>query len=160
MKIKKLLQNKNFDVNANYKIYDTTDGTSHDDSPLIYSTLEDNHDIPLSVLKMEVEYITTEIYKNNGQAVGVIIIEARRPYEINTPAKYNIRSIIHGDYVATPIKNAFNNKTAYWLSKNRYTVAMYMFTVEDCVSEKDFEDRLTGVGYAELERMFEDKFEK
>jgi len=38
---------------------------------------------------------------------------------------------IFGEYVATPIKNAFNSKTAYWLSKANCTVSIYMFTCEN-----------------------------
>lgn len=35
---------------------------------------------------------------------------------------------IFGDYVLTPIKNAFNNKTSYWLSKKGCTKAIYCFS--------------------------------
>lgn len=44
---------------------------------------------------------------------------------------------IFGEYVATPIKNAFNSKTAYWLSKANCTVSIYMFTCENGYSEKE-----------------------
>ena len=33
-----------------------------------------------------------------------------------------------GEYVLTRVRNAFNNKTSYWLSKKGYTVAQYAFT--------------------------------
>lgn len=87
------------------------------------------------------------------------IIEASKSY-VGSNKKYNLRPIVHGEYVATPIKNMFNDKTAYWLSKAGYTVALYMFTVEDCYSEEDFENRLTGVTYSEYENMFQEKFER
>lgn len=44
---------------------------------------------------------------------------------------------IFGEYVATPIKNAFNSKTAYWLSKANCMVSIYMFTCENGYSEKE-----------------------
>lgn len=55
---------------------------------------------------------------------------------------YKIRQVIIGEYVAMPIKNAFNNKTSYWLSKKDCMLSIYMFTVENCFGIKDFEDRL------------------
>lgn len=44
---------------------------------------------------------------------------------------------IFGEYVATPINNAFNSKTAYWLSKANCTVSIYMFTCENGYNEKE-----------------------
>ena len=44
---------------------------------------------------------------------------------------------IFGEYVATPIKNAFNSKTAYWLSKANCMVSIYMFTCENGYNEKE-----------------------
>lgn len=44
---------------------------------------------------------------------------------------------IFGEYVATPIKNAFNSKTSYWLSKANCMVSVYMFTCENGYSEKE-----------------------
>lgn len=35
---------------------------------------------------------------------------------------------IFGDYVLTPLPNAFNDKTSWWLSKRGYTRAQYCFT--------------------------------
>ena len=69
----------------------------------------------------------------------------------------NIRQVVKGQYVATPIKNAFNNKTSYWLSKEGCTIAMYMFTVEgQGMSEKDFEWRLSDEGIAQEIPRFEE----
>lgn len=45
--------------------------------------------------------------------------------------------IILGDYVFTPIKNAFNNKTSYWVSKRNHTIAMYAFTPWNSKNLKD-----------------------
>lgn len=47
------------------------------------------------------------------------------------------KQIVIGEYVATPIKNAFNEKTAYWLSKANCMVSIYMFTCENGFSEKE-----------------------
>lgn len=55
----------------------------------------------------------------------------------------DLKQIIMGDYVLTPIKNAFNKKHSYWVSKKGYTLSLYMFTIEDCLNEKDLEDRLS-----------------
>lgn len=60
----------------------------------------------------------------------------------------NIRQVIRGDYVATPIKNAFNGKTSYWFSKKGCTISIYMFTVEgNGDSDKEFEERLSQKGF-------------
>ena len=32
--------------------------------------------------------------------------------------------------IITPCKNAFNEKTSWWLSKRDYTIAMYAFTAD------------------------------
>lgn len=69
----------------------------------------------------------------------------------------NIRQVIHGDYVATPVKNAFNNKTSYWLSKRGRTLSMYMFTVEgNGDSVKDFEWKLSEEGFLQYIPMLEE----
>ena len=70
----------------------------------------------------------------------------------------NIRQVIWGDYVATPVKNAFNNKTSYWLSKRGYTVSIYMFTVEgNGDSDKEFEKRLSQEGFDSYIPMLEER---
>lgn len=38
--------------------------------------------------------------------------------------------IIYGDYVLTAHRNAFNDKTSWWISKKGYTVAWYCFTAD------------------------------
>lgn len=69
-----------------------------------------------------------------------------------------IRQVIHGEYVATPIKNAFNGKTSYWLSKSGCTIAIYMFTVEgNGMSDREFEERLSQKGFNDYIPMFEER---
>lgn len=70
-----------------------------------------------------------------------------------------LKQVIHGDYVATPIQNAFNDKTAYWLSRKDCTKACYMFTVENCISPEDVEKRLTEQGFKAYEWFFADSNE-
>jgi hypothetical protein len=50
------------------------------------------------------------------------------------------KTVVIGDYVFTPIKNQFNDKTAYWLSKKYYTCALYCFTVSCTNDLKMLED--------------------
>lgn len=47
------------------------------------------------------------------------------------------KQIVLCEYVFTPIKNAFNNKTSYWVSKKGCTIAMYAFTPWDRKNLKD-----------------------
>lgn len=68
-----------------------------------------------------------------------------------------LKQIIYGEYVATPIKNAFNNKTAYWLSKKDCTIAVYMFTVESWMQEKDVEVQLDERSLSSYIKLFEEK---
>lgn len=83
MKVKKLVSNKNFDVNANFKIYDASEGDGHDDeSKVVFDTrTSESVDIPQDVLEMEISYITTEVWSSEipeVTPVGTIIIEAKR----------------------------------------------------------------------------------
>lgn len=43
----------------------------------------------------------------------------------------NFNTIVRGDYVFTPCKNAFNDKVTYWISKKNETIAFYAFTAYD-----------------------------
>ena len=71
--------------------------------------------------------------------------------------KKNIRQVIRGDYVATPLKNAFNDKTSYWFSKKGYTVSLYMFTVEgQGETVEEFEQHLSEEGFVQMINYFED----
>ena len=47
------------------------------------------------------------------------------------------KQIIVGDYVFTPCKNAFNNKTSYWVSKKDYWISVYAFTPWDSKNLKE-----------------------
>lgn len=38
---------------------------------------------------------------------------------------------VFGEYVFTPVLNAFNNKTSWWISKKGCTQAMYCFTGDE-----------------------------
>ena len=78
---------------------------------------------------------------------------------MKTP-KYKLKQVIIGEYVATPIKNAFNNKIAYWLSKDGIMLSIYMFTVEDCFGIRDFEERLTAEGLKPYIAMFEEQMKR
>lgn len=83
MKVKKLVSNKNFDVNANFKIYDASEEDGHEDeSKVVFDTRTcDPADIPEDILKMEISYITTEVWTSEVPEVapvGTIIIEAKR----------------------------------------------------------------------------------
>lgn len=72
--------------------------------------------------------------------------------------KHNLEQIIKGEYVATPIQNAFNDKTAYWLSKRGCTVSIYVFTVEECLDLEDLKKRLSEEGMRPYVRMLEEHF--
>ena len=54
--------------------------------------------------------------------------------------KGKYKTVVIGDYVFTPIKNQFNDKTAYWLSKKFYAFAVYCFTVSSMSDIKMLED--------------------
>jgi hypothetical protein len=43
-------------------------------------------------------------------------------------AKTTPEQRIFGDYVFSPVRNAFNSKTSWWISKKGYAVARYCFT--------------------------------
>lgn len=47
---------------------------------------------------------------------------------------------IYGDYVITGIRNAFNSKTSYWLSKRDCAKAVYCFTATDQEVENQIRD--------------------
>ncbi len=45
-------------------------------------------------------------------------------------AKPTLEQRIFGDYVFSPVRNAFNSKTSWWISKKGYAVARYCFTAD------------------------------
>lgn len=71
--------------------------------------------------------------------------------------KYNIRQVIRGEYVATPIKNAFNDKISYWFSKNGCKLSIYMFTVGNGDTKEDFKWRLSQEGFNEFIPRLEER---
>lgn len=68
----------------------------------------------------------------------------------------DLKQIIFDDYVLTPIRNAFNKKTSYWVSKKGCTLSLYMFTIEDCLNKKDLEYRLSYDNVKTYLAMFEE----
>ena len=46
---------------------------------------------------------------------------------------------VFGEYVFSPCKNAFNNKTSYWITKDGVTVGVYAFTP---INEEDLTKHL------------------
>lgn len=55
---------------------------------------------------------------------------------------------IFGDYAISPVKNAFNDKTSYWISKRGFTDAYYCFTAD---SEGEVAEQLaTSTAYASM----------
>jgi len=71
----------------------------------------------------------------------------------NEKEKY--KTVVIGDYVFTPIKNQFNDKTAYWLSKKYYTYALYCFTVSSTNDLKMLDDNRVLDSY---KKYFDSKF--
>lgn len=74
--------------------------------------------------------------------------------------KTDLKKIVKGAYVMTPIKNAFNQKTAYWISKDGCTLALYMFTVENCLGKKDLESRFSDDNLKPFIAMFEERLKR
>lgn len=56
---------------------------------------------------------------------------------------------VFGEYVLTPIPNAFNEKTSWWISKRGISVAHYCFTASD-TKEIDYQVKEGLAGYIEL----------
>ncbi len=52
-----------------------------------------------------------------------------------------MKTVVVGDYVFRPIRNEFNNKTAYWISKKYCTLSLYCFTVYDKSDIKELDDK-------------------
>ena len=64
------------------------------------------------------------------------------------------KQIIYGEYVLTPCKNAFNEKTSYWLSKKNHTISVYAFTPMDA---RDLKEMTTDESMQAYINHFEDK---
>lgn len=63
------------------------------------------------------------------------------------------KQVIAGDYVLSPCKNAFNDKTSYWISKKGYAVAYYAFTPLD---DEDLKRQLAENSIEGYIRMYEE----
>lgn len=59
-----------------------------------------------------------------------VCIESLRSQRDEALAKVPEHRIV-GDYVLTPVHNAFNKKTSWWLTKKGYALALYCFTGTD-----------------------------
>ncbi len=68
------------------------------------------------------------------------------------PKLEQLEQIIQGDYVFTPIPNAFNKEIAYWVSKKGYTVAVYCFTA---YTAADVRENTTQESLDNLKRLFD-----
>lgn len=52
--------------------------------------------------------------------------------------------IIDNTYVLSCLKNAFNDKKSYWLSKKNYTLAVYCFSSNNCYSVEEHLKNIDG----------------
>lgn len=68
-----------------------------------------------------------------------------------------LKQITIGEYVLTPVKNAFNNKCSYWISKKGYTLALYVFSVDSSMSRKDLNYMLSASAIDSYIRFFENQ---
>lgn len=78
MKLKKLIKNKNFDVNCNFRIYDTTLGAWNCGNPSMVFASDGDKKMPKWLKRAKVAYITTTVEESTvpgNPPAGVIIIE-------------------------------------------------------------------------------------
>lgn len=68
-----------------------------------------------------------------------------------------LKQITIGEYVLTPIKNAFNDKWSYWISKKGYTLALYVFSVDSSMSRKDLNYMLSASAIDSYIHFFENQ---
>lgn len=73
-----------------------------------------------------------------------------------TIAAIGRRHRIYGDYVVSPINNAFNSKMSWWITKKGCTLAQYCFSTD---SEKEANDLLE-YGIDEYIRLLEDRLNR
>lgn len=69
----------------------------------------------VSGVSQEMSYLSAVKYTEDGVMLWLILPEESTHH-------------LFGDYVLTPVKNAFNEKTSYWLSKKGMTTAIYCFS--------------------------------
>lgn len=68
-----------------------------------------------------------------------------------------LKQITIGEYVLTPIKNAFNDKWSYWISKKGYTLALYVFSVDSSMNQKDLRYMLSPLAIDSYIHLFENQ---
>lgn len=71
--------------------------------------------------------------------------------------KSELKQVVYGAYVATPIPNAFNNKVAYWLSKRGCMFSMYMFSVDCLTTKTELKDLLSKTNVKSYALMLEER---
>lgn len=62
----------------------------------------------------------------NGERKSRIVYDSKNNYYI-----------IEDTYVLSCLKNAFNDKKSYWLSKINCTLAVYCFSINNCFSVEE-----------------------
>jgi hypothetical protein len=62
------------------------------------------------------------------------------------------KQIVRGNYVLTPCKNAYNNKTSYWMSAKDCTISVYCFTPSN---RKDLENQISNESWNQYIELFE-----
>lgn len=75
----------------------------------------------------------------NHDNVDWKIHEVDIPAEKNTMALDQTKHHVFGDYVLTPIPNAFNKNTGWWLSKRGFTMAIYCFSTSGSAAQQQKE---------------------
>lgn len=70
-----------------------------------------------------------------------------------------IQHHIFGDYVISPVPNAFNGKTSFWVSKKGYAVSHYCFSIDETAPgwENELEKQLNNAD--SYIQMFKLRFE-
>lgn len=63
---------------------------------------------------------------------------------------------LNGEYVIVGIRNAFNDKVSFWISKKGYTVSFYCFSA---TMQKEVDYQLS-IGWPGYINMFEDALKK
>lgn len=102
-----------------------------------------------------VEQIITELEVGGD---GIVLIKdilkniCQMQYSQNSKKK-ELKPLLVGDYVISPIQNAYNDKISCWLSKKDFTLALYMFTV---YGKHDLEQLLSMENLSSYFAMYEE----
>lgn len=156
---------EDFQDNENYLEYfdgiTTLEGLGKEYISLLFSLLEKGLNRTEAVEKAEwlgryinLEKIGEDAYfdKNHSccfSTYGFVRIERKNSHIYDSEHNYYI---IDNTYVLSGLKNAFNGKKSYWLSKKDCTLAVYCFSDNNCFS---VEEQLKNIdGYI---AMFESK---